>query len=318
MIHRRIAALIFIAGCAFAPLLASRADDSVGPDPVATTTVDPTPAPSASPVPEAAPAAIDATPEATPIATASEPAPRRPADRSGYSYSYALQDSRYDDFIVSIDAHKPFGNRNAHIRPFVDAALVRDSRTSPGSAADGKPPTPLILSDNYGLVSGGVQYTNASGLRVFAQAGKSFTVGPLAAQSSGGDVRAGIQLYREWGPTGKRKRDYGNFYGSTTYYSRYSDSVAYLQAETVRNIGTFAAPIEPFVRGVLTLDTRRFYYSNLIEVTAGIRAHPLGTHGPILSIEAVKGAYIKRVPLPLGVTATYSDFRPTVSLGFSL
>ncbi len=229
-----------------------------------------------------------------------------------------MQDTRYNDLIVSIDAYKPLGSPNATIRPFIDGALVKDSRTSPGNGTDGKPPTPLVLSDNYGLVSAGLQYTNHSGLRLFAQGGRSFTVGPLAAQSSGSDLRAGAQLYREWGPTSQRKRDYGNFYGSTTYYSRYSDTVAYLQAETARNIGTFARPIEPFARGVLTLDTRSFYYSNLVELTVGVRAHPLGTAGPIISVEALKGAYIKRSPLPLGVTSTYADFRPTISIGFSL
>jgi len=304
--------LVFIAGLAYGPTPSARADDA---------TIAPTSAfadvasvgllASAEPVTSATPTASEA--PATP-----EPPPARERDQAGYSYNYALQDTRYNDFIVSIDAYKPLGSPKARIRPFIDGALVRDSRTSPGSARGSEPPTPLVLSDNYGLVSAGLQYTDPRGLRLFAQGGKSFTVGPIAAQPSGGDVRAGAQLYREWGPTSQRNRDYGNFYGSATYYSRYSDSVTYLQGETARNIGTFAHPIEPFARGVLTLDTRRFYYSNLIELTVGVRAHPLGTGGPILAIEAVKGAYIKRTPLPLGVTSTYSDFRPTVSIGFRL
>lgn len=310
---RRIVALVFISGLAYAPSLNARADETSTADLVAT--AEQTALPEATPSP-----AMPDLPAPTPVptaTTAAEPTSRVP-DRAGYSYNYVLEDTRYDDLIVSIDAYKPLGNPNARIRPFVDGELVRDSRTSPGNGANGKPPTPLVLSDNYGLVSGGLQYTNGSGLRLFAQGGRSFTVGPVAAQSSGGDLRAGAQLYREWGPTSQRKRDYGNFYGSATYYSRYSDTVAYLQAETARNIGSFKHPIEPFARGVLTLDTRRFYYSNLVEFTVGIRAHPLGVAGPTLSIEAIKGAYLQRSPLPLGVTATYADFRPTVSIGFSL
>ena len=337
MTFRRLLALVFIAGLAYGPTLSARADDAatapiageavavVEPTPTtpAPEVASPTPLASAEPVTSAAPVASPV-PDASVLPAASEapatpePPPARERDQAGYSYNYALQDTRYNDLIVSIDAYKPFGSPKARIRPFIDGALVRDSRTSPGSARGGGPPTPLVLSDNYGLVSAGLQYTNQSGLRLFAQGGKSFTVGPIAAQPSGGDVRAGAQLYREWGPTAQRNRDYGNFYGSATYYSRYSDSVTYLQAETARNIGTFAHPIEPFARGVLTLDTRRFYYSNLIELTVGVRVHPLGTRGPILAIEAVKGAYIKRTPLPLGVTSTYSDFRPTFSIGFSL
>ena len=310
---RRIVALVFISGLAYASPLSARADETSTGDRIATaeqaTQSEATPSPAAPDLPAPTPV-----PTAT---TATEPTSRVP-DRAGYSYNYVLEDTRYDDLIVSIDAYKPLGNPNARIRPFVDAELVRDSRTSPGNGANGKPPTPLVLSDNYGLVSGGLQYTNGSGLRLFAQGGRSFTVGPVAAQSSGGDMRAGAQLYREWGPTSQRKRDYGNFYGSATYYSRYSDTVAYLQAETARNIGSFKHPIEPFARGDLTLDTRRFYYSNLVEFTVGIRAHPLGMAGPTLSIEAIKGAYLQRSPLPLGVTSTYADFRPTVSIGFSL
>ena len=315
---RRSVALVFIGGLAYAPSLYARADETPTDDltVAAIATAEPTALPEATPSP-AVPAMSAPAPAPTATTAPVSPTSRVP-DRAGYSYNYALQDTRYNDVIVSIDAYKPLGNPNARIRPFVDGALVRDSRTSPGNGADGKPPTPLVLSDNYGLVSGGLQYTNGSGLRLFAQGGRSFTVGPVAAQSSGGDLRAGAQLYREWGPTSQRKRDYGNFYGSATYYSRYSDTVAYLQAETARNIGSFEHPIEPFARGVLTLDTRRFYYSNLVEFTLGVRAHPLGVAGPTFSVEAIKGAYLQRSPLPLGVTSTYSDFRPTVSIGFSL
>lgn len=233
-----------------------------------------------------------------------------PLDHAGYSYDYALYDGRYDDFIVSLDAYKPFGKR-APIRPFFGASLVRDSRTGSGNV-------PLIFSDNYVVGGAGLQYTDGSGLRVFGQVGVSATVGPVAAVPSGGDLRGGVQYYRSFGPQDASHHGYGNFYGSTTYYSRYSDWVLYTQTEAVSNVGGAVRPLELFVRPVLTLDTRRHYYDNLVEAGAGIRYRPFGKSGPSLAVEEAAGVYLRGAVRPAGEGPLYTDFRPAISYGFSL
>jgi hypothetical protein len=231
-------------------------------------------------------------------------------DRAGYSYNYAVFDSRYADVFGSLDAYKPFGPRT-RLRPFVDAAVVRDTRTGTGYV-------PLTLSDNYVLGAAGLQYTDGSGLRVFAQGGATSQFGPVAATPSGGDVRGGVQYYRDFGIPATAHHGYANFYGSTTYYSRYQDWILYAQAEAISNLGSHAQPLEAYVRPVLTLDTAYHYYSNLAEATVGVRYHPFGMTGPIVSVEGAAGWYLRGAARPGGLPVFYTDFRPTVSYGFSL
>ncbi|HXP92654.1 MAG TPA: hypothetical protein VN905_04230 [Candidatus Binatia bacterium] len=233
------------------------------------------------------------------------------ADEAGYLYSYGLYTNRYDDYIVSVDANKPLG-KTAPIRPFVDLYEYRDSRTEPG------PNFPLILSDNYLLQAAGVQWTTPGGLRVFVQSGWTETFGPVAALPSGGDVRGGVQYYREWGANFARDRGYGNLYASTTYFSRYSDWIEYSQLELGRNEFSTKNPVQPFVRLVLSLDSHGFYWSNLTEAAAGVRFHPFGQRGPSFSLDGVFGVYLRGIPLPAGTKATYWDFRPTLTYGANI
>lgn len=229
------------------------------------------------------------------------------ADEAGYLYSYAISDARYDDRLVSLDAYKPFGDARS-IRPYVDILAGQDSRTAGGIV-------PRVYSDNYGLGALGVQYTLPTGFRAFVQAGRSFGLGSVAAVASGSDVRAGIQLYREWNEQRARTPSYGNLYASTTYFSRYADTIAYGQLEVGRHL--FSPEVDLFARGTLTLDTHAFYYSNLAELTLGLRYRPFGARGPAFSIENVAGSYLRNLPRP-DSGSLYSDFRPTITFGRNL
>jgi hypothetical protein len=288
---------------------------------------DPTTPPVTAAPATAAPAPPTPQPTAAPVtieATVSTPEPQeasgnaRAVDQAGYVYSYAVDENRYDDIATSIDAYKPFGSPKMRFRPYVAALYNRDTRTNAGtSGQNGGPPVPLVLADNYALGAAGLQYTTPGGLRLFGQVGRSFTVGPVAAQPSGNDARGGAQLYREWGPAYEHGQDYGNFYGSVEYLSRYSDTISYNQLELVRNAGNKRLPVEIFGRVVATLDTKQHYYSNVLELTAGIRVHPFGVHGPIVSVEQTGGDYL-RGTLPQNVRRAYLDFRPTISYGFNI
>lgn len=305
--HRWIAGGVLIGTFALQPLAHACAETTLGQDAQ----------PQTQPTPIVVPKAV-VTPPAADVEPVGASAPTgRAIDKAGYSYSYAIDDRRFNDATIASDTYKPLGNPNRRFRPYVAAFVARDSRTTPGASTDGGPAVPLIYSDNYAVIAAGVQYTTPQGLRVFIQGGGSKTVGPVAAQASGGDLRGGVQLYREWGPTNAHGRTYGNFYGSASYLSRYSDSIFYNQLEIVHNIGSSRAPLEPFVRAVVTADTRTFYYSNVAEVTAGLRYSPFGTRGPAFSLEALTGRYLRGV-LPASEARTYTDLRPTVSFGFNL
>ena len=233
------------------------------------------------------------------------------ADQAGYLYSYGIDESRYGDFVYSIDAYKPIGSPKAKIRPFVDVFASDDSKSAGGAI-------PRIFSDNYAGGAFGLQYTTPAGFRIFAQAGVTKTIGPIASLPSGTDARGGVQLYREWGGPNVGKRTYGNFYGSGTYYSRYQDSVFYNQLETGRTIGSSKHPIDLYLRGVLTADTHSFYYDNVAELTAGVRWHPFGLRGPSFALEEAAGIYTRAGLVPAGTSKSYFDFRPTVSYGVAI
>ncbi len=229
------------------------------------------------------------------------------ADEAGYLYSYAISDARYDDKLVSLDAYKPLGAPN-RVRAYVDALASQDSRTANGAI-------PQIFADNYGLGAVGVQFTLPTGFRAFVQGGVSVPLGSVAAVKSGGDLRAGIQQYREWAELPSRTQAYGNLYASTTYLSRYSDWIVYAQLEAGRHL--FTPAVDLFARGTLSLDSRGYYYSNLSELTLGIRYRPFGAHGPALSLEHVAGSYLRNAPRP-DAGSLYGDFRPTITFGRNL
>lgn len=271
--------------------------------------------PPATVVPDPGPATV---PISEPPAAAAQPEPvARPRDAAGYTYTYVVDDQRLKNTVAALETYKPFGNPNSRFRPFVGGSITRDTSTTPGSSLNGGPPVPLIESDNYAVLGVGVQYTTPTGFRAFVQGGFSTQVGPVAATPSGGDLRGGVQLYREWGKTYDHAMTYGNFYGSGTYLSRYQDTVLYNQLEIAHNLGSSSHPLEPFVRATLAADTRVFYYSNTAQVTLGLRYHPLGRSGPIVSLEG-SGVNYLRGTLPASEHRAYTALRPTISYGFSL
>ncbi|MDE2481392.1 MAG: hypothetical protein KGN02_04290 [bacterium] len=229
------------------------------------------------------------------------------ADQAGYLYSYGVDESRYGDIVFAIDAYKPLGSPDASLRPYVDVFANDDSKTANGAV-------PRIYSDNYAGGAFGLQFTNEKGLRLFAQVGATTTIGSIASEPSGGDLRGGVQLYREWGGA---RGAYGNFYGSGTYYSRYHDAVFYNQLELGTATGG-AHRIEYYVRPVLTFDSHPYYYDNVAEITAGVRFHPFGTRGPTFALEEAAGTYLRGDLLPPDVARTYLDFRPTIAYGVSI
>lgn len=229
------------------------------------------------------------------------------ADQAGYLYSYAISDARYDDRLVSLDAYKPLGGPGL-VRIYLDVLASQDSRTAGGVV-------PRVFADNYALGAVGVQLALPTGFRAFVQAGESVGLGTVAAVKSGPDVRAGVQLYREWAEAPSRTQGYGNLYASATYFSRYADTIAYAQIEAGRH--PFTQRVDIFARGTVSLDTHAFYYSNLAELTLGVRYRPFGARGPAISIENVAGSYLRNLPRP-DASSLYSDFRPTITYGRNL
>ncbi len=250
--------------------------------------------------------------EAAPVATSS-PAPAAQAsvapDRAGFLYTYLERTSLYRDTVFSVDAYKPFGSRASAVRPFVDLFANDDTRTGGGVV-------PQTLNDNYAGLALGMQYTNPQGLRAFAQAGVTTKIGSIAATPSGGDLRGGLEYYREWG--GAAKAAYGNFFGDGIYYSRYHDLQFYEQLEIGSTPPNERHPVSVFARAVLALDTHPYFYGNYAELTLGVRLTPFGLRGPAIELGGVSGTYLRGNLLPIGVSKNYIDFRPTISYGVNI
>ena len=235
-------------------------------------------------------------------------APAR-ADQAGFLYTTAVDVARYGDIVTSLDAMKPIGSPNSRVRPFADVFIFRDTKSANTTV-------PRIYNDNYAGAAIVLQYTTPGGFRAFAQVGGTTNLGSVVAVPSGGDFRGGLQYYREWGPA--NLRTYGNFYGSITYFSRYQDTLSYNQMEFGTRIGRGSHHTELYFRPTLTLDTHQYYYSNVAEVTAGIRFYPFGSHGPTLAFEEAAGQYLRGGLLPAGIGSTYLDFRPTLAYGVNI
>lgn len=232
------------------------------------------------------------------------------ADQAGFLYTTAVDVTRYGDIATSLDATKPFGSEHARIRPFGEFFIYRDTKTANALV-------PRIYNDNYAGVELGLQFTTPGGFRSFIEAGSTTTLGTVAAVPSGGDLRAGLQYYREWAQA-RTQRTYGNFYGSVTYFSRYQDTLSYNQLEFGTRVGRGNRRTEFYLRPTLTLDTHQYYYSNVAEVTAGVRFYPFGSHGPTFALEEAAGTYLRNSLLPANVSPTYLDFRPTLAYGVNI
>lgn len=251
--------------------------------------------PATSPAPSPAP---------SPVASAAP-------DRAGFLYTYLEHTSQYRDTVFSIDAYKPFGSPSHAVRPFVDLFANDDTRTGGGVV-------PQTLNDNYAGLALGLQYTNSAGLRAFVQGGATTKIGSIAATPSGGDLRGGLEYYREWGGAAERKAAYGNFFGDGIYYSRYHDLQFYEQVEIGSTPPLQSHPVTLFARGVLALDTHPYFYGNYAEMTLGVRLTPFGLRGPAIELGGVAGTYLRGNLLPIGISKTYIDFRPTISYGVNI
>lgn len=234
------------------------------------------------------------------------------ADEAGYLSTSGLYDQRFRDAVSTLDFYKPLGRPGASLRPYAAWYGTRDSPTS-GGADDA---LPVIAGDNYFLGAVGVQYTRPYGLRAYVQLGLSAPLGTVPALRSGLDIRTGVQEYREW-TAARDERNYGNFYGSFSYFSRYDDLIAYGQLEQGHRFASKKNPIELYERVALTLDARSFYYDNLTELTAGVRFHPFGLRGPSIALEEAVATTL-RGPLPSDTPGTSRDFHPVVAFGTAL
>ncbi len=235
------------------------------------------------------------------------------ADQAGLAYAYVLNDSHAADTFYSFDATKPFG-RPEPVRPFGEFLLQRDGTF--GSAG-----LPQTLNDNYGLLSGGLQFESRSGLRLFAQVGSTFAFGPhspVGWSLGHDDFRAGASLYRDWnGPLAAAGRPIGSLFLGATYFSRYKNGIGYASVERGREFGKDDHPFQVYSRVAIAQDTRGFFYNNMASLAVGVRLLPLGHLGPVASLEETYNSFLG--PLHPVTAAGYERFffalRPSLSMG---
>jgi hypothetical protein len=241
-------------------------------------------------------------------------APAR-GDDAGFLSAYAIHDSFSQDTFYAVDITKPFGPPDP-LRPFAELTLQRDSRTTGGIL-------PQTLNDNYGLLAAGVQLQSNSGLRVFAQVGTSFNVGPAIQAlptSSHLDARGGADYYRAWNdpPEGKN-RYYGTFFSNFLYYSRYQNALLYFEATRGLEFGSRKSPVQTYVRVSGSQDTKRFYYNDVVAFSTGAQILPLGRRGVTIGVEETFSAYTGAplIPGDTSIVRSYWSFRPQITYGAS-
>ena len=235
------------------------------------------------------------------------------ADNSGFVYAYVLHDSHTAETFYSADALKPVGPPQA-VRPYFELLLQRESHADSLLI-------PQILNDNYGLLAGGIQFQGRRGLRAFAQVGQAFAFGPqtpTAWNLRRSDFRGGLELYRNWNDAmNSPRRAIGAFFGSAIYYSRYQNAIAYAQAERGYELGSSEHPLQLYARVSADMDTRRFFYNNLVSATVGARLLPLGHIGPSIALEESSNTFVGPLaPITAaGETRQFFSFRPVLSFG---
>lgn len=235
------------------------------------------------------------------------------SERDGFVYVGAVYDDRYADSIFVMDALKPFGSPTAHVRPYADVQTNIDSQTLSVEI-------PNTLTDNYILGALGLQYLNGKGLRAYVQVGLTARVGALAAREPTGDVRSGLQFFKNWGglSVGSPSRaGYATFFGQAIYGNRDRDAVLFDQIELGRALAETRNAVDLYVRGALSLDSHGFYYANDIEGIVGFRLRPHFGSGLSFTAEKVFGTYVRSIARPTGVGSTYRNFRLNAGYGFA-
>ncbi len=156
------------------------------------------------------------------------------------------------------------------------AAVIKDTRSSSGAV-------PVIFSDNYALVGGGVRVQPFKGFNADIQGGVAVDLVDRPGMSaSQGDFRAiasyGVGMYPELATPNFLHftfKPFVDLHMSGGYYSRYVNTISYAQLRGgFRAVEWQNTAFDLYLRADFASDTKREYYNNIAEASIGVRLIP--------------------------------------------
>jgi tetratricopeptide (TPR) repeat protein len=227
-------------------------------------------------------------------------------------YATAYYDSRLEDLIFYGWLYGGYWlNREHSLSAYGVASIFKDTRSSGGAL-------PVIFSDNYFLLGGGVRYLPLRGMTIDVQPGVTFDLlerpgKPLVAFDFRSTLSYGGGLYAPAEVAPRPSFPFHFFldgYASLGYYSRYENVLLYSHGRTgVRAFTVNQTALDAYVRLNFVADTKGDYYNNILEAGAGLRFIPDHRWGVTLLVEYDRGRYLKSVPPSSVLDSPYDAFR---------
>lgn len=227
---------------------------------------------------------------------ANEYSNRASTPASWYTRIYAAPyyDSRWETWFYSALLQEGHYVDNSHVLSLYGFVSVSgDARSSGGLA-------PVIFSDNAVVTGLGVKAEPFTGFQASVQEGLSVDLIKRTDQSSTrGDFRAvavyGNGIYPSYTYHPDVQFPFApllDFYSSLGYYSRYSNTIGYLQGRAgIRTVEVSRAIMDAYVSLGVVRDGNKEYYNNLVEGSVGVRISPNIFWGLYLAGEFHRGSY---------------------------
>jgi hypothetical protein len=227
-------------------------------------------------------------------------------------YATAYYDSRLQDLIFYGWLYGGYWlNREHSLTAYGVASVFKDTKSTGGAL-------PVIFSDNYFLLGGGLRWLPLKGMTIEVQPGVTFDLierpgKPTAAFDFRSTLNYGGGIYAPAEVAPAPAFPFHFFldgYASIGYYSRYENVLLYSHGRTgVRAFTMQQTALDGYLRVNFVADTRGDYYNNILEAGAGIRFIPDHRWGVTLLLEYDRGRYLKPVPSGAALSSPYGAFR---------
>lgn len=227
-------------------------------------------------------------------------------------YAAPYYDSRWETWFYQGVIQEGYYLDRGHVLSMYGFASVSGDARSTGGLA------PAIFSDNAFITGLGMKAELFAGFQASVQEGVAIDIVKQADKSSlRGDFRAiavyGDGIYPSFTYHSDIEFPFSpllDFYSSVGYYSRYSNTIGYLQGRAgVRALEVSHAILDAYVSLGAVRDGNKEYYNNLVEGSVGARVSPNIFWGLYLAGEFHRGSYWDVGAIPRPYDQYYSAFR---------
>ena len=221
-------------------------------------------------------------------------------------------DTRLEDLIFLGWYHLGYYLDDARtLSAFGVASLFADSRSGGGAL-------PVIYSDNYALLGGGLRYVPVRGLTIDLQPGVTYDlIARPGKERTGFDLRTTLSYGNGlYAPAESPESAswpfhfFADWYASIGYYTRYENMLLYSHARAGFRAFTLRhTAVDIFLRADFVADSRGEYYNNILEGGTGIRIIPDHRWGVAFIAEYHHGGYLRSVPASATLGSPYDTVR---------